>query len=66
MTSAEPRMRHFSALSRLAQIQAINRLAMEGMSTTTIATATGLSVEMVRKVMAAQHPASNHQIAVRY
>ena len=46
------RMRHFHALDREQQAQAIRRLAATGMSEHGIAHATGLSVEMVRHVLA--------------
>lgn len=45
------RMRHFHALDRVQQAQAIRRLAVTGMSEHGIAHATGLSVEMVQQVL---------------
>jgi DNA invertase Pin-like site-specific DNA recombinase len=44
-------MRHFAALDREQQAQAIRRLIAAGQSEHTIARATGLSVEMVRRVI---------------
>ena len=46
----QDRMRHFHALDREQQADAIRRLAATGMSEHGIAHATGLSVEMVRRV----------------
>jgi DNA invertase Pin-like site-specific DNA recombinase len=43
---------YFALLSRAEQERAIRRLAATGMSDTTIATATKLSVEMVRRILA--------------
>ena len=45
------RMRHFHALDREQQAQAIRRLGATGLSEHGIAQATGLSVEMVRQVL---------------
>lgn len=47
----ESRMRHFHTLTRSAQGEAIRRLAALGQSEHMIARATGLSVEMIRRVM---------------
>jgi DNA invertase Pin-like site-specific DNA recombinase len=46
-------MRHFLLLDRNQQAQAIRRLVASGMSGHTVATATGLSVEQVRRVLGA-------------
>lgn len=48
------RMRHFQALDRDQQAQAIRRLAATGQGERTIAQATGLTIEMVRRILAAQ------------
>jgi predicted transcriptional regulator len=45
-------MYYFWLLSRDEQAQAIARFASSGMSESTIATATGLSIAMVRRVLA--------------
>jgi hypothetical protein len=45
------RMQHFRALEQDQQAQAIQRLALAGQSEQTIASATGLSVEMIRRVL---------------
>lgn len=50
-------LRHFLLLDRAAQETAIQRLAASGMSDYGVAAATGLSVEMVRRVIA-QHSAA--------
>jgi hypothetical protein len=42
---------HFHALERAQQANAIRRLATSGMSDHTIAAATRLSVEMVRRIL---------------
>jgi hypothetical protein len=50
---------HFARLSRAEREAAIRRLAAGGMSETTIATATRLSVEMIRRILTtapAEHP----------
>lgn len=52
--SDESRMRHFHTLSRSAQAEAIRRLSAVGQTEHTIARATGLSVEMVRRVLGEQ------------
>jgi transposase len=44
-------MRHFLLLDRDQQEQAIRRLVASGMSEHTVASITGLSVEMVRRVL---------------
>ncbi len=49
-TIADPRA-HFYALSRDEQRDAIKRLALDGMSDYGIASATKLSVEMVRTIL---------------
>jgi len=46
------RMAVFHALTREQQAQAIRRLAAMGQSETTIARATGLSVEFIKRVIA--------------
>lgn len=46
------RMRHFHALDRQQQAQAIGRLAIAGQGEHSIAHATGLSVEFIRRVLA--------------
>jgi DNA invertase Pin-like site-specific DNA recombinase len=50
-TAALARM-HFHALSRQEQAQAIRRLAASGQGEHTIALATGLSVEQIRRILA--------------
>lgn len=45
---------HFRAMPHDQQVQAIRRLAAAGQGDHTIARATGLSVEMVRRVLAEQ------------
>jgi hypothetical protein len=52
-TAALARM-HFHALDREQQAEAIRRLAAAGQGEHTIAHATGLSVEMIRRVLAEQ------------
>ncbi len=47
------RMLHFRALEHEQQTEAIRRLAAMGQSEFTIARATGLSVEMVKRILAA-------------
>ncbi|MGO9623751.1 MAG: hypothetical protein ACLP2Q_04765 [Steroidobacteraceae bacterium] len=47
-------MRYFRMLDRTEQAQAIHRLAKSGYSPPTIAAATALSVEMVRKILGEQ------------
>jgi DNA invertase Pin-like site-specific DNA recombinase len=42
---------HFANLTRDQQADVIRRMANEGHSETTIATATGLSVELIRRVI---------------
>ena len=52
--SANPndrRMHYFEMLTREEQAQAIARLAASGVSDYGIASATGLAVEMVRKIL---------------
>lgn len=49
-TDAMARM-HFHALDRAAQAQAIQRLAASGRGEHTIAHATGLSVEQIRRIL---------------
>jgi hypothetical protein len=46
------RRMHFHSLSREEQAQAIRRLAVEGRGDHSIAAATGLSVEQIRRVLA--------------
>lgn len=50
----EREMRHFDLLSRDEQRAAIQRLATSGMSDYSIASATKLSVEMVRAILGEQ------------
>lgn len=45
-------MHHFLLLDNAEQVKAIQRLAARGMSDHTIAAATGLSVEMIRRILA--------------
>jgi hypothetical protein len=52
------RMRHFHALDREQQAAAIRRLAVTGMSDHGISSATKLSVEFVRRVLA-EHEVRN-------
>ena len=49
--NGDARMRHFQALDRAVQIDAIRRLAMAGWSEQSIAKATQLSVEMISYVL---------------
>lgn len=48
-----PELLHFAALDREQQERAIRRLAHDGMSEYSIAAATRLSVEMIRRVLTA-------------
>jgi hypothetical protein len=52
--SADRRMHYFSMLNRDEQAKAIARLASSGMNDYGIASATGISVEMVRKILGEQ------------
>lgn len=52
MNADKAARQHFDALSRVEKIQAICRLADFGHSDYSIATATKLSVEMIRKILA--------------
>lgn len=54
MNPREREMRYFRLLEPQAQREAIQRLAASGMSDSTIAAATALSVEMIRRVLAEQ------------
>ncbi|TLZ37706.1 MAG: hypothetical protein E6K23_17385 [Gammaproteobacteria bacterium] len=45
-------LHHFQLLDREQQAQAIRRLAASGMSENTIAAATRLSVEQIRRILA--------------
>ena len=56
VTADAARMRHFHALDRQQQAEAICRLAASGQGEHTIARATGLSVELVRRVLAGHGP----------
>jgi hypothetical protein len=47
----DTRLQHFACLGRIQQEQAIRRLAAAGYHDCTIAAATKLSVEMVRRVI---------------
>lgn len=49
----EARMRHFLTLDQSRQVEAIRRLHATGQSDHTIARATGLAVEQVRRVLVA-------------
>jgi DNA-directed RNA polymerase specialized sigma24 family protein len=49
-------LRHFLLLDFEEQRAAIERLSRQGMSDSTIATATGLSAEMVRQVIGPRPP----------
>lgn len=51
-TSEHARMSHFHALSRQDQARAIRDLAGIGMGVSTLAHATGLSMEQVKHVLA--------------
>lgn len=53
------RMRHFATLDREQQAQAIRRLANLGWSESSIAAASRLSVEQIRRVLAELHPAKS-------
>ena len=48
----DARMRHFRSLDQARQVEAIQRLALDGWSARGIAHATGLSVEQVQRVLA--------------
>jgi hypothetical protein len=48
----ERELRHFLLLDQAQQVQAIRRLISSGMSECTVAAATGLSVEQIRRVLA--------------
>jgi hypothetical protein len=48
----EQRLRHFHQLDREQQCQAIQRLAASGHGDATIAQATALSVEQIRRILA--------------
>lgn len=50
------RMQHFHTLDREQQAQAIRRLASLGQGEHTIAHATGLSVEQIRRVLGENAP----------
>jgi hypothetical protein len=50
-SGAEARMRHFHALDREQQAQAIRRLSSVGLGEHSIAQATGLSIEQVAQVL---------------
>jgi DNA invertase Pin-like site-specific DNA recombinase len=52
--TAEGAREHLHALNQAERAAAIRRLATEGMSDRGIASATGLSVEQVRRVLAEQ------------
>ena len=54
--SRERELRHFLLLDRDQQIQTIRRLIASGMNEYTVASACGLSVEQVRKILAEQQP----------
>lgn len=47
---------HFLLLDRDQQAQAIRRLSAQGMSDHTIATATRLSIDMVRRILMEAYP----------
>ena len=53
--SDEARMRHFHVLDHDAQAAAIRRMAAIGRTEYGIAAATGLSVEMVRRLLGHEH-----------
>ena len=55
-TSALARL-HFNTLSHAEKVAAIRRLSASGQTDSTIATATGLSVEMIRRLLMDQVPA---------
>jgi DNA invertase Pin-like site-specific DNA recombinase len=48
----ERELRHFLLLDRQQQAQALRRMVASGMSERTVAAASGLSVEQVRRVIA--------------
>jgi len=52
----EPRMYHFQLLTHDEQRAAILRLSRSGMSDATIASAAGLSVEMIRTILGRPAP----------
>jgi hypothetical protein len=49
---------HFNVLDKEAKAAAIRRLAATGQTDATIATATGLSIEMVRRILADRTPSA--------
>jgi hypothetical protein len=51
MSAESQKMLYFAMLTRTEQAQAIHRLAQSGVSDYGIAAASGLSVEMVRKIL---------------
>jgi hypothetical protein len=51
MSANDKRMSHFALLTADEQRAAIARLANSGMSESTIAAATMLSIEMIRKIL---------------
>jgi ABC-type phosphate/phosphonate transport system ATPase subunit len=51
MSATDKRMHYFAMLTRDEQADAIHRLSRSGMSDHAIASATQLSVEMVRKIL---------------
>ena len=57
-SSDDARMAAFNQLARDEQATAIRRMARESHTETTIANATGLSVEFIKRVLADTAPAS--------
>jgi DNA invertase Pin-like site-specific DNA recombinase len=51
VSHSDPRMAAFRALDHTQQVEAIRRLAAAGQGAHTIAHATGLSVEQVRRIL---------------
>jgi hypothetical protein len=57
--SEAARMAAFHALDYQQQVEAIARLAMTGMTAHDVSHATGLSVEMIRRILGEQRRASH-------
>ena len=55
----DSRLRSFVTMNREQQAAAIRRMASEGRSDHTIATATRLSVEQIRRILAEPRPATS-------
>jgi len=60
---ADPRRVHFARMTREQQAKAIHRMADEGHHHDTIARATGLSAEAVRRVLGELHAVAEREAA---